>query len=714
MAMTRIEIALFGPVEMRLGDRVLRPKARKDGALVARLGFSPGEVHSRSYLAGLLWGDSGERQARDSLKQSLLRLRRLLDGFVADALLTDRHSASLCADKVSVDVVRFLDVIGAGSLDAMESALELRRGIFLEGLDVDALEFEQWRAKEQAGLERSYRDAALGLMRRGDGATNLERTAKAARCVLASDPLHEEACRTLMHVHAQRGEQREALGLFHDLRDRVHVELGIEPEASTLQLAEDIRARRAPGTPPALTSAYPVDPDIRETSRLASGSSKTAEDPPSIAVLPFVNIGPDLSHDYFADGLSEDIITDLARLGRVNVLSRNVSFSLRERTLNATQAAASLGVSHILEGSVRRAEGRVRVTARLVEGTTGRQLWANRYDRLLEDVFALQDELSRSVVGVLELQLVESDERSVRHQGTDNFAAYELFLKGRSFYLRGLAAHSLRVASAFFRRAIEFDPGFARAHAQLAMCESHLSMSLANGSAEISFDACLQHSLRALELDPMLADAHAGKGLALYGAGEYEEAGSELDVAIRLDPELFEAQFFQARNHRLQGDRSRAAELFERAAALRPNDFRALGLLGEELQALGQADSAQERYRQCLMCLEAEIGAHPDNAGALAFGSAVLTDLERFEQAADWANWALIMAPDDCLVHYNVARALLMLGRPEDALRHLKTAFQTPPVVRRRLALWMRFDQDFEPLSNEAGFQALLHEALGG
>ena len=177
-----------------------------------------------------------------------------------------------------------------------------------------------------------------------------------------------------------------------------------------------------------------------------------------------------------------------------------------------------------------------------------------------------------------------------------------------------------------------------------------------------------------------------------------------------MDPNLFEAHFFLARNRHALGLRQETADLFERAAALRPNDFRSLGLLSEEYQALGRHDDFLAAARRCLERLEAEISAHPGNAGALAFGSAVLAVLDQQERAEDWAIRAVIIGPNDCMVRYNVARTYVLLGKTEPALDSLDLAFNCSSVGQRRLARWMEQDEDIDPLRTHARFQALLQK----
>ena len=228
------------------------------------------------------------------------------------------------------------------------------------------------------------------------------------------------------------------------------------------------------------------------------------------------------------------------------------------------------------------------------------------------------------------------------------------------------------------------------------------------GDPNATYESFLANSRRALELDPQLAEARALKGLALYAEGLYAEAAPEFERALRLAPDLYETHFFYARNCRLQGRHEQAAALFKRASALRPNEYRALGLLSKSCKALGLQQELVVAARQCLERIEAEIEAHPDNAGALAFGSTVLAEIGHRARAEDWAARAIMIGPDDYVVRYNAARTYALLGEPEAALDWLERAFDSSAVWQRRLALWMKSDEDIDPLRGHPRFRALL------
>jgi adenylate cyclase len=275
---------------------------------------------------------------------------------------------------------------------------------------------------------------------------------------------------------------------------------------------------------------------------------------------------------------------------------------------------------------------------------------------------------------------------------------------GRSFYLRGLDYRSLRIARDFYAKASEIDTHYARCHSGMAICDYYLSMNDPQASVERMFDC----AARSIELAPNLGEAHAARGLALYGCGDYLEAAEELDRAIGLDPRCFEANFFQGRCSRLRGLREEAVRLFGIAAELRPHDFRSLGLQAEEYHALGRMDEFNATVLRCLERVSTEVRVHPDNADGWAFGAAVLAKLGRTAQAEEWAMRASLISPDDSLVHYNVSRTYALIGKTELALSWMAKAMNALPDFRNRLVAWTHNAREFDPLRHSPGFKLLL------
>jgi adenylate cyclase len=334
--------------------------------------------------------------------------------------------------------------------------------------------------------------------------------------------------------------------------------------------------------------AYSVSLDFPSALR-AIGSDAGPQEPweiekPSIAVLPFNNMSGDPEQEYFSDGITEDIITDLSKISGLFVVARNTTFTYKGKPVKVQELSQDLRVKFILEGSVRKAGSRVRVTAQLVEGKDGGHLWADRYDRDLTDIFAIQDEITRTIVDQLKVKLLPNERTAIGRAPTENMEAYAYYLRGRQFLHRRSKSYLL-LAKRMFEKAVELDPLYARAYARVADCDSFLFL---HYNAEVSIDGILATSAKALDLEGGLAEAHASRGLALSLRERYPEAMAEFDQAIALDPNLFEARYFYARACVIQGKLDEAARHFERAAEIKPDDYQALLLLTWVYRSLGR------------------------------------------------------------------------------------------------------------------------------
>src|SRR5206468_2757213 len=279
---------------------------------------------------------------------------------------------------------------------------------------------------------------------------------------------------------------------------------------------------------------------------------------PAIAVLPFNNMSGDPEQEYFSDGITEDIITDLSKVSGLLVIARNTAFTYKGKAVKVQQVAQELGVPFILEGSVRKAGARVRVTAQLISSENSAHVWADRYDRELTDIFAIQDEITHAIVDQLKVKLLPQEKKSIKQTPTDNVEAYTFYLRGRQFIERRSKAY-YQLARQMFAKAVELDPLYARAYAGIADCDSFLFL---HYHLEAGVDSILATSAKALALDNRLAEAHASRGLALSLGQQHEEAIAEFEEATALDPNSFEAHYFYAR----------AWEWAARALAIDPDD----------------------------------------------------------------------------------------------------------------------------------------------
>jgi TolB-like protein/Flp pilus assembly protein TadD len=423
----------------------------------------------------------------------------------------------------------------------------------------------------------------------------------------------------------------------------------------------------------------------------------------SIAVLPFTDMSAERDQEYLADGIAEEIINALTRLGALRVAARTSSFAFKGRSEDVDQIGHKLKVSTILEGSVRKAGNRLRVTAQLVNVDDGYQLWSERYDRELADVFAVEDEIAQSVVGALATVMGETAgrRRALERPRTENVHAYEYYLRGRQLFHQ-FRKRQIKLARRMFERAVELDPRFTLAYAGAADCSSILYMYFE--ATEPNLQQADATSRRALELGPDIAEAHAARGLALTLRGSFEAAQREFESAIALDPSLYETWYFYARVCFQKGQLAEAARFFEQAAALRPDDYQAPSYLAMTYHAMGREAESKAASRRTLPILEQHLELYPDDARAWYTGATDLSRLGEREKALRWVDRAVSLDPGDGAVLYGIACVYGLLGEDERALDALERGIQAG-FGRRE---WAEKDPDLASLRQSPRFQKLL------
>jgi TolB-like protein/lipoprotein NlpI len=414
------------------------------------------------------------------------------------------------------------------------------------------------------------------------------------------------------------------------------------------------------------TLAVPPVPTPAEMPEESPRTAHPARREKSLAVAYFENLAGEKEDEYFRDGITEDIIIELSKISELWVLSRSSVLAYRDKPTTASQIGRQLGASYVLEGSLRRAGSRLRITAQLVETSTERSVWAERYDRQLEDVFAIQDEIAQNIAGALQVVLSDKEKRAIEKIPTSDVRAYEYYLRGRQFFhqFRGKA---LGFARQMFMRAIETDPNYARAYAGIADCCSFLYMYFE--STEANLQEAEAASRRALELDPDLAEAHAARGLAVALNRRYDEAAREFETAIRLNPKLFEAYYFYGRAMHGQGNMEAAAEMFQKASEVNPDDYQTPHLLAMALRALGRSEEGRAADLRGLQVVEKHVQMYPDDSRALLFGATQHLQAGNRGKCLEW-----------------VARALAITPRSTTprATTHWQAKWRTPSVASRR------------------------------
>ena len=421
----------------------------------------------------------------------------------------------------------------------------------------------------------------------------------------------------------------------------------------------------------------------------------------SIAVLPFVNMSADPENEYFTDGIAEEIINALSKVQALRVASRTSSFAFKGKNQDIRKVGEQLNVGTVLEGSVRKAGAKLRVTAQLVNVADGYQLWSDRYDRELQDVFAIQDEIAGNIVRALRVVLSDAEKRAIERAATDNVKAYEYYLRGRQFFHQ-FRRTGMQFARRMFERAIEVDPDYALAHAGVADCCSFLYMYWDGSKANL--EGAESASRKALTLDPERAEAHASRGFAVSLSRQYDEARQEFETAILLDPKLYEAHYFYARACFQEGKLEDAVRHYEDASRARPEDYQALVLMSAPLKALGREDEALAALRRGLEVAERHLELNPDDVRALYLGAGALAQLGERERGLDWTRRAYAIDSEDPGVLYNVACSFANMGMIDDAIACLEKAVQNGFGHRE----WLENDSDLNPVRADPRFQTLL------
>jgi adenylate cyclase len=426
-------------------------------------------------------------------------------------------------------------------------------------------------------------------------------------------------------------------------------------------------------------------------------------DKPSVLVLPLLNMSGDPEQEYFSDGVSEDIITDLGRVSALSVISRNTAFSYKGKTVAPGQVAAALGVTHILEGSVRKSGERVRITAQLTDAARDVQVWAERFDRTLDDIFAIQDEISQAIVAALKVKLAPAEKRALEQRSTDNVEAYELYLLARQFGRLG----SERLKPLIVRiceRAVALDPNFGAAWAQLALA---MSESAQRGVAGSSYERARSVAQKAIDASPELPEAHAAMADVLMRGAEMDFTSAQpfIDAALRLDPDCYDAHL-PAGYAAVAGKRWNDAVFhFEAAAAIDPAAARPCGMVAQVYEALGDREALLANARRVIARCEPMLAAEPDHSVALGFMVGALVDLGEADRARELTKRAVLFDPDNERLRYNLACGMATLG---DAAAACDLLDGIVDKVSAGWLRWMEADNGLDNIRDDGRFKAIL------
>ena len=530
---------LLGGFRLISGDgRPLDVPAKKNRALLGILSLAPHREATRERLAGLLWSDRGEEQARSSLRQALASLRKDLAGLDGDPLVLAGDRVRLDPTLVTVDVSEFLAASAGADATDLRRAADLYAGPFLDGLSAADAAFEDWLREARADLAARAIKAIESLAAALVGA---ERVAFAERLV-ALDPLREASHLALMQAHIAQGDAALAIRQFESCKLLLKRELGVEPGEELRKLRRSLDSR--PGQPP------PAAPSRK----------------PVIAVLPFENMSGDPGQQYFSDGITEDIIDRLSKYRILSVIGLHSSFALRGRDAEARAVGDRLSADYVLTGNIRKSADRIRIAARLTDVGSEAALWADRYDRPLTDIFAVQDEIAgviaATLVGRIELEVATRSPAA----SAASISSYEHVLKGL-WHFRKLTPATTDVAAGCFERAIAAYPENAEAYRWLSGC--HFDRWLIGFSCD-ELAKGLQVAVRAAELDPASALCHTAVGLCRIWAEGVDAAAPSFEKALALNPGDPEVQWAMAQLQVYAGDLAASRDFLGQALRLNP------------------------------------------------------------------------------------------------------------------------------------------------
>lgn len=640
--MAWIELTLFGRFEARLkSGAVVDLHTRKGELLLAYLALARGKAATRDKLAALLWSDRSDEQARQSLRQELAALRKVLAGTEPSLFTTEGDHIALDPATVAVDAVTFEDLVTKGTYADIERACSLYRGDLLEDISVRDAPYEEWLLVERQRLHDLALRAFDQLLAYQQQAQASERIAHTAQRLLELEPADEAAHRALMRLYTDQGRRAAALRQYQECRGALKRDLNVEPGTETEQLYREILEHEVgspkptvtlqtePATLQAVSEAAVVKVDARRRAALVAGvlllvaasvvgiwhfypdPAPAAFSPlesgplklperPSIAVLPFENLSGDPAQNYLGDGIADDIITSLSHLREMLVIARNSSFSYKGKPADVRRIGQELGVRHVLEGSVHKTGDRLRITAQLVDAATREHVWAERYDRAGTDLLTVRDEIVAKIVEAMDVNLVDGLQAQDWRRSTTNPKAYDLFLRARELSLLFRREETYQSIE-LINQAMKIDPNFAMAYVWQGWNHVFLAWSESSDSAAKFWEQAITYAERAIALDPRLDAAHALLGdVIIEYKGDYKSGIRELELAAELNPNSAKTHALHATFLPYVGRSQEALEHIKKAWRLSPypEDWY-FDALGAAYYGAGRYDEAIAAWNEC-------------------------------------------------------------------------------------------------------------------
>lgn len=563
--MARISVSLLGPLKVTGPDGAAIPvSGAKLQGLLSYLALNGDTPPSRDRLASIFWGDRFTEQARQSLRQTILKLRKLLEVSGEEVIATSGDRIGFRSGQVETDVDRFVSLVAANRPEADIEATLLYSGELLENLHVREIEFQDWLRSERQRIATiacpAFERAVNHLVRQGrtDEALDL------ARRLVGFDPLRESSHRLLMRILAQSGQRAAAVQQYNACAAVLGQELQVEPGPETQKLLAEIR-QVGFARPP-----EPLEPDRDRTILPLSKPAQAARLGASIAVLPFASPMPSDEDAIYAGVINEDLTEALSKYRWLEVKASPVASDEQLTSEEMQRLAEANDLKYAVNGTLRVLGDHLRLTVQLIDLKHGRYLWVHRYDEI-EPPGGMLGKLARTIAASVEAELVSVEGRQARDLDEAAMTAWE-------FYHRGLAVQyefteaANRQAQQLFRRAIELDPSFAEAHARLSYAMVLSAVYFGADHTSGLLDEALEHAEKACRLDPRDAVCRFALGRVYLTRGEYERSISELERAIELNPSMAQAHCALGDSLTYAGKPQDAMPCFDEAVRLSPHD----------------------------------------------------------------------------------------------------------------------------------------------